>query len=362
MGELILHIGMRKTGTTALQRFFVDNREALLRNGVDYVQFTPQHKEAFSSQRNGVFLKKYCLALASKIDINSQVDDFEENYRRLTDALAGSKRVLLSDEDYSAVTNVTYSMEVDPNDYWRTMARVVSELGAENITLIVYLRRQDEYVVSHWKEMVKDGYTGKSFQEYLGRPGIKNELDYKSMLDIISNSFGTSAKIIVRSYHQVDSSLECIHRDFCKTLEIPWDSDYKLPRNKINESLPFDMTEALRTCKYGMFGHSSQKDRRIRKDLASVLSKKHPDPKGTTVYLQGEAEALMERYSDGNRSIQEQYFDNKSLFSEEYNEGMLWHPNRVRIAMYRFAFICPKMTLKLYSGKRKLVQIIKRFL
>ena len=46
MGELILHIGTRKTGTTALQKFFYDNREALLRNGVDYVQFTRQKKRS----------------------------------------------------------------------------------------------------------------------------------------------------------------------------------------------------------------------------------------------------------------------------------------------------------------------------
>ena len=360
MSELILHIGTRKTGTTALQLFFTYNCDLLSNNGIDYVQFTPQYKEPLTTKRNGGFLKRYCLALLLKEEISSQVSDFEENYKRLADALNGEKRVLLSDEDFSAITNLTFNKDLDPKEYWRILSREVDKLGARNTTLIVYLRRQDEYAISHWKEMVKDGYTNKSFHEYLSHPTIESELDYKKMLDTISNAFGSSAKIIVRSYNQVDSSLNGILYDFCDALEIPWDSNYKLPKRRINKALSFDMTEALRTCKYGLPGRSSKEERQMLKRLALVLSGKHSNTNDTTVFSPEEAKSLVTEYSDGNRRIAEEYCNNNSLFSGEFNEGPIWRPNRLRIAKYRAAFLCPKLSLKLCSISKNVKGMIKK--
>ena len=154
MGELILHIGTRKTGTSALQKFFKYNREALLRNGVDYVQFTRQKALTFLTSRNGVFLTEYFRALVLQEEANNRVSDFEENYNRLANALKGEQRVLISDENFSNYEYMSDGVQYDMEKFWREAARAVKELGSSKTTVIVYLRRQDEYVLSNWKEKV----------------------------------------------------------------------------------------------------------------------------------------------------------------------------------------------------------------
>lgn len=71
----------------------------------------------------------------------------------------------------------------------------------------------------------------------------------------------------------------------------------------------------------------------------------------------------MKQYSDGNRRISEEYYDSKSLFSEEYNEGSIWRPNRFRITWYRVVFaiksIFPKlllMTKNAFRGTRGFIK------
>ena len=349
MGELILHIGTRKTGTTSLQKFFYDNRDVLLRNGVDYIQFTRQKAAPYKNNRNGVFLSRYCEALSLKKEIDNYVNDFEENYNRLAMALKGNNRVLISDEDLSNLSIKKYGEKQNPETYWRELARVIGNLEPSKTTIIVYLRRQDEYVVSTWKERVKGGFINNTFREYLRDPNRKYELDYTIMLDAISNSFGSAAKIIVRSYNKASSSPDGIFRDFCDALEIPWDNDYKKPTSKINKSLSFDAAEAVRTCKYGMYVLGNEEKRKKRKKAIAALSSKYPDPKGTTIFMPGEAESFMKQFSEANRRIEEEYCDNKPLFSNEFNKGPIWQPNRLRIAKYRAVLMCLRLPKKLRS-------------
>ena len=55
MATLYLHIGMHKTGTTAIQRFCAENRRALLKRGYCYPLIFRKYKGAEILQ-NGYFL------------------------------------------------------------------------------------------------------------------------------------------------------------------------------------------------------------------------------------------------------------------------------------------------------------------
>ena len=166
-------------------------------------------------------------------------------------------------------------------------------------------------------------------------------LNYASILNAIKNYFKDQAKIIVRSYDQVSSSSENKFHDFCESLGIAWDDYYIIVENKLNMSISFDMAEALRTCKYGTLESSLEK-KRVRSRLSVVLCKNHLDFKNTSIMSAEEKEALMEQYQEGNHIISEEYYGNKNLFSETLTEGTIWHPNRLRIFMYRFAFYVQK--------------------
>ena len=362
MGELILHIGTIKTGTTSLQHYLLLNREVLLRQGVDYIQFTPQEGPLSPGARNGIFLSRYCLALTWQKEFKDTISDFEENYNRLAAALKGSSRVLISDENFSNYATKRWDEQYNPESYWREMARIIKELGASKTTIIVYLRRQDEYVISSWKERVRGGWTDQPFRDYLKHEDRKYELNYNILLDAIHNSFSPSANLIVRSYNQATSSGTDIFHDFCEALGIAWDSDFRIPKTRLNPSISFDMAEALLTCKLGGAGRSTE-EKMVRKSLAINLCRNHPDPKGTTFLVPGEAEALKEQYCNANHGIGPVYYDNEILWPDEFESGDVWHPNRRRIAWYRFVVtlmsLCPPLSVRIWWGLKRVRHSVK---
>ena len=342
MGELILHIGVPKTGTTSLQGFFDLNRDALRKHGVDYVKFTAQQSELFQVSRNGCFLTRYCRARTSHEELSDQVSDLEENCKRLADALGRDQRVLLSDENFYGFSSCPFKGDYTPEMYWQQLDRVVSKMGASSILIVIYLRRQDELAVSQWKERVKNGYFTGSIQEFLARPDTKKRLAFINVLDAIRSVMKTPTQISVRSYEQAVKTGAGIFHDFCEAAGIEWDSGFVLPRRR-NESISFDMARALQKCSYGGRKHSKDEKRR-RSQLASALSRLHPDPKGTGILSVHEREKIMEEYADVNRRIEEQYFSGSKLFSEEIKDGPMWRPNILRIIQYRLAFACPGLS------------------
>lgn len=142
MGELILHIGTTKTGTSSLQRFLSDNRQELLAHGVLYPIFTDQPRRP--SVVNAFFLNKYCLALAKGRNPHGLVNDIEANLELLTRSLSGREQVLLSDENMSLDPAWISKGTSWEEPFWHTLAATLSEAGARNVTIVVYLRRQDD--------------------------------------------------------------------------------------------------------------------------------------------------------------------------------------------------------------------------
>ena len=96
MGELVLHIGLPKTGTSSLQRFFSLNRKQLADHGVGFPVFSKQ--PTAPQIRNGYFLNHHCSNLAKGLEPHSKINDFEENLKRLSKRLATRDRILLSEE------------------------------------------------------------------------------------------------------------------------------------------------------------------------------------------------------------------------------------------------------------------------
>lgn len=346
MSRLILHIGTPKTGTTALQKFLFDNRSSFADKGVAYPQFTPQKNLAFGQHRNGIFLSRYCRARVLRQDLSRRLNDCEENLAILTDTLKENDTVILSDENFFLFANESSVELRDPECYWRELEAVVNEMGVSDVDIIVYLRRQDRFLVSFWKERIKSGMSRSEFGEAMEASGIESMLDYASVLDNISSSFGSSAKIIVRSYDKVMASDSDIYHDFLEALGIPWDDKYEVSEQGANRSISFDVAEAIRTLEYGRHSRGPE-ERRVRVKLALALSRRFPDPKGVTVYRPGEAESLMEKYREGNRRIEERYFKNEKLFGDEFPEGKTWRPDKLRIAICRAAFIRPELPLRL---------------
>lgn len=334
MGKLILHIGTTKTGSTSLQRFLFDNREKLAHHGICYPDFWPQPGP--TRLRNGAFIDQMCFALACGQDPKERVYDLEKNRATFAEALSSHSRTLLTDEDFSCSPGRLLDIGSSPEAYWPTLALILSEAGAQDVTLVVYLRRQDEWLASRWRQEIQSGRCEQPQDAFYGQCDVRCAMDYAGMLEIIEAAFGNTAQIVVRRFDRNSFEGGSIYLDFCAAANIPWDDGYRISEDK-NPSISYDVAEALRLFKAAAPPNTFLRGK-VLSPLALDLSRQNPDAPDTTPFDEGETRELMQPYLEGNRQIAEKYFGGKPLFSEEYGERPVWVPNEERIAEYRAAF------------------------
>lgn len=326
--NLILHIGLPKTGTTSLQRFFIDNKKNMNEAGINYPAFTQQL--AVPTLRNGSFLFKYLKALVHNEDPNSRVKDLENNITMLADALHSQKRVLISEENLSLGGSWW-----PKSKYWQELARFLDNIGAHRSTIVIYLRRQDNWAVSRWKENVKNGMD-KSFKDWCALNSSRSSMDYSNIIMEIKEVFRNSVNIVGRRYDRKSFLGGDIFHDFCSAAGIPWISDYNIPRKEENVSLTFDVTEAIRSL--GTIPYESYEYQRIILPLACKLSQENPDPLDMSLMTENESRSFMKAYNTGNQQISDAYLDGKPLFSTDFTVKSVWQPDFNRIDSYRCAF------------------------
>ena len=335
MSELILHIGTSKTGTTSLQKFFSVNRESFRKHGISYPSFTEQPWPALV--KNGVFLNRYCLALAKEEDPRLSLNEVDENLQTLAASLTSFQTTLISDENLFLAPSWLMDLGYRPESYWPTLADTLAEAGAQNITVIAYLRRQDEWAFSQWRQIVKTGWQKQSLDVFCDKSINRYAMDYENILRSAGAAFGGNAKIIVRRYDRSSFEGANIYFDFCTACGIPFEDSYEIPQSEVNTSLSFDVAEALR-----VFVDAAPPRTPLRQNilvpLARKLSKRNPDAPGITPFDEEATRKLMEPYLEGNKRISKKYLSGRALFSEEYGGRPVWVPNEDRIAEYRTAF------------------------
>lgn len=336
MSELILHIGTTKTGTSSLQRFLFDNRERLAEEGVAYPVFSRQPGPA--RNRNGIFLDRYCGALARSKDPGYFVNDSEENLELLAESLSGSEKVLLTDENFSYTPGQLVRGDGHaPRRYWQALADTVRDAGAATVTVVVYLRRQDDWIASRWRQNIRSGTTRATVGDYCKGAATRYCTDYSGLLAEVAGAFGEAARIVVRRYDRASFEGGDIYHDFCAAIDLPWDDGYPLPEREVNQSLAFDVAEALRPlAKAAPFRTTLRTD--VLMPLAQKLSRQNPDPPGMTPFDEDETRSLMEPHLPGNERVSDRYLGGEPLFSDEYGGRPVWVPDGERIAEYRTAF------------------------
>lgn len=175
--RIVLHIGMERTGTSAVQRFLARNRTALRLMGVRYPRprsgAPEKHQDLVHAIRSG--------------------DD--EAIRALVAAYTEGARApitVLSAEGLSGP---------DP-----AYARALSPLaGKFDVRVVVYLRRQDEWALSAYKQAVLDPEKAEArpVSEWLDDPRTRARLDYSEMLTWWEEAFGAENIRLLRYPHDL---------------------------------------------------------------------------------------------------------------------------------------------------------------
>jgi hypothetical protein len=288
--ELTVHIGMDKTGTTSTQKFLATNRRRLAETGLLYPRSpgSPRHTRVSLSVKTDAQLAQ---TRAWYAQAASDPDEMRRAFRRGLQreiARSGAERMLLSDE-------VLYAC---PDD---AVVRL-GELGrrlARRVRVVVYLRRQDDHLLSGYQEVVKGG-SALRLDEYAAGD-LSRTYDYRRRLAQWQDLMAPD-ELVVRPFDRARFPEGSLLHDFLDACAVPVPVEDLEPTSDRNASLDAEAVEFLRL--YNL--HRQRVDgvppprvrnREVRKRLRSL-------PRGPVLTLpEATLDAFMECWQESNRAV-----------------------------------------------------------
>jgi cytidylate kinase len=159
---IYIHVGMSKTGTTSIQQMLAKNEDLLSQSGILFPKW---------ARKNGIGHH----SLAAYIKQGKDEDDA----LKLKAEVGSSKhqKVIVSSELFERMSE----------DKWRALGQFFSPY---RVKIIIYLRRQDDAIISMYNDLVKKHALDLTFSDYLIKSPRIDLLDYRKTLGVISTVFG----------------------------------------------------------------------------------------------------------------------------------------------------------------------------
>lgn len=290
----VLHIGTPKTGSTALQRFLCEARHALENAGFLYP----------ASIERGHGHHDLSLALCASYPewAAPQLRTFEESLSAvIAEHRSKELKLLLSSENFYWLNR--------PED----VAWLLQRLGhsTERVAIIVYLRRQDEVLVSWYNQLVKAQGYARDFSSFIDEQG---ELwNYAIQLQQWSAVFG-SERIAVRRY--AFGVKDDIRHDIAKLLDLEVGIEPTSQRE--NNRLLRDILEFQRTI--NQLPLPTIEKRRFHKTLIALSDRASNSAEAlfsdAPLLTPASARAILARYEEGNDWVARHFLDEPHLFDQ----------------------------------------------
>ncbi len=183
MPRLILHIGTMKTGSSAIQRFFARNRAVLPAFGLHYPRATGPEGEVLSKHNDLVEALRSEAGGTPHLHYGPSADVVARYLE-----VARSRRVtLLSAEGLAALGPQA--------------AQAFKGVGERfDLRVVVYLRRQDEWALSTYREHVMnpDIAEARPFAAWLASSEIRAQMNYDALLTAWMHVVGEGAIRVLR--------------------------------------------------------------------------------------------------------------------------------------------------------------------
>jgi hypothetical protein len=212
---LFLHIGLPKTGTSALQVFLASNIEALSRHNITYPWARADVAvEQRITSGNGAFFAKTAFTAE---------EDAEVALQQLNHVLSEGRSVLLSSEFFAEW----------PRDRVTKLHELASRAGFQT-KVIVYLREQSEHIVTAYFQLLKRrrgviDKDGAGLRRFAKRAAAtKHFLDFDALLQMWASVVGRE-NITVRARRTND-----LMRDFLRAINISNDEGFDFNVSDIN--------------------------------------------------------------------------------------------------------------------------------
>ncbi len=272
--KLFLHIGSHKTGSTAIQQAFKEGAQGPLGEGLVRLTECELVARATWDPTEG---DKIIAALRAKI------------------SKYPGKRFVMSSEEFSGNPLTGYA------DASVMASRLRGVTRDFDVTVIVFVRRQDDFIESLYTQMIHQG-SFESFDEFMQkmRPGC---MDWQALLESYAQVFGRE-NMVVRRYHpDFYPGPDCLLKDFCDIVGVnPEVLKQKLNAVR-NQGYSTEAVELARIC-------NPHLDKDHRKMLRKTLQKASPKPVFQSYsYLNPEArQQFMTGYVESNEKVRREYF------------------------------------------------------
>jgi len=294
--DLYLHIGTEKTGTTAIQRFFKTNREALAERDICYPTAPGNENHLALARAALLFDKRGALRRTAQI----RTDDDVHNFRKtlLADL---SAELTARPYRFAVMSNEHCSSHLLDDEEVVWLKDALAPLF-DRIRIVVYLRRQDDYLLSSYSTAVKSGVT-----HTLAIPrerAIHVHYDHWDLLSRWARVFGRD-NIIARRFEKTSLKSGDVVDDFLDCTGIEASSSFQRP-DTANESLDAESLEFLRLFNEHIPRLTDDGISPLRDNVVPLLSKISKGPLLTLP--EAELADFMALFRDSNAKVAAEYF------------------------------------------------------
>jgi hypothetical protein len=294
--DLHLHIGTEKTGTTSVQRFFKVNREMLARNLVLYPE-TPGR-----SNHTGLAAAAQSIAKHGPLRRSLGLRTEEQALAHRAQLIEGLAREVAERPYKLAVMSGEHCSSRLLDDEEVRWLRDEMSRFFDRIHIIIYIRRQDDYLLSTYSTSIKSGSTAA-----LSLPperAIENRYDHWDVLERWSRVFGRQ-NVTCRRFERKALKNGDIVDDILGVIGLDPGLPYKRPED-VNEALDAESLEFLRLMNKYIPRFVKGKINPARDNLVPLLARVSSGPLVTL--STAELDKFMALFEESNRKVALEYF------------------------------------------------------
>ncbi len=301
MATIYLHIGLPKTGTSSIQYFMwaPENRALLEQHGICYPEMGFRYRMV-SKYRNAHFLLR---TPGSMDESDKHYKDYETGLDKVSELAAKYDKILLFDE-------AIWAGSLNRDNFWPRLKNDLDERGLD-IRIIVYFRRQDQWVESLYAQKIKSGMTCKSFSDYLQQMReVHYPVDFCAYLDMLSDIFGKEA-LVPRVFErgQFRGPEGTIHSDFLDILGLTMADGFTISDEVRNARYDGNYLEFRR-----LLTQLPEYQRNYSDMAPHIKAVQHEniwdyDYRSYTYFSHGERDAFFGPLEESNRRLAKTYLD-----------------------------------------------------
>lgn len=208
--KLIIHIGHYKTGTTALQSFFAQNRRLLARSGVNYAETRTNHS------KHSAFAFSLLRPAGADTLMHGYKNDTppEEFWGEL------AQEVRTADQETTLISSEEFMRLAEFPEAAQRLRSIVSGFGDIEVRILVWLRAPGAHLDSWYNQLVKMRQTLPHYEPALTGHVEAIHYDYAHALAPWSEIFGPES-VDIRAYPRDKTRLNVLVEDALDALGVP---------------------------------------------------------------------------------------------------------------------------------------------